>query len=483
MTLLLLLSSCVLVSWPTPDYPYYADTWYGGDTYGWDTGEPDTEDTDDPDPWEPPVACPATRPATSGTTWYVDPAAGDDVSGDGSMASPWASLQYVVDSQVACADAAGTPLHDSAPVSGGDAIVLVGAADPTADLEISGCYLDATLTIKASVQHEPVLHSVRFRGSSGWRLDGLRFENSDAGAMVRIENHELYGAASNIDLVNCAMDSGVLLTRDDFATKASTGVTLQGPDHVTVECNQLTDVAYGVQAFGENLSVLNNHIERFSRDGIATGGHHNRFEGNTVLDSVKLDDGHSDNFFHSHMGSDPDTSSDVVITGNLFANRYTDAQPADTQGPTPCLSGSEEGTRERITVANNVCRTDHGQGIAWLNTNDSVFVNNTVVGGAAFSTDLPEGLEDVPEHSGIEVEGTGNTVRNNLTSWLETPGDHNLVITPADLSRMFAAWPTDLHLREGAPAVDLGTSEGAPTTDLEGRPRDGFPDLGAYEAP
>ncbi len=37
------------------------------------------------------------------------------------------------------------------------------------------------------------------------------------------------------------------------------------------------------------------------------------------------------------------------------------------------------------------------------------------------------------------------------------------------------------RLRDGSPAIDAGTPKGAPSVDLEGRKRDGKPDLGAYE--
>jgi hypothetical protein len=39
----------------------------------------------------------------------------------------------------------------------------------------------------------------------------------------------------------------------------------------------------------------------------------------------------------------------------------------------------------------------------------------------------------------------------------------------------------DGRLLAGSPAIDAGTTEGAPTVDVEGRPRDGRPDIGAYE--
>jgi hypothetical protein len=45
-----------------------------------------------------------------------------------------------------------------------------------------------------------------------------------------------------------------------------------------------------------------------------------------------------------------------------------------------------------------------------------------------------------------------------------------------------SGWPdVDLHLGAGSPAVDAGSADVSPSEDAEGRPRDGAPDIGAYE--
>ena len=46
------------------------------------------------------------------------------------------------------------------------------------------------------------------------------------------------------------------------------------------------------------------------------------------------------------------------------------------------------------------------------------------------------------------------------------------------------AWGTegDYHLRQGSPAIDAADATLAPVTDLEGHPRYGPPDMGAYES-
>jgi len=39
----------------------------------------------------------------------------------------------------------------------------------------------------------------------------------------------------------------------------------------------------------------------------------------------------------------------------------------------------------------------------------------------------------------------------------------------------------DFHLMEGSPCIDAGVDAGAPTTDIEGNPRLGQADIGAFE--
>ncbi len=52
----------------------------------------------------------------------------------------------------------------------------------------------------------------------------------------------------------------------------------------------------------------------------------------------------------------------------------------------------------------------------------------------------------------------------------------------ADDPLFVSGWlEADLHLMPGSPAIDAGIAEGAPAFDLDGNPRGGRPDIGAYE--
>jgi hypothetical protein len=426
-------------------------------------------------------ACPSAY-SFQGSNFYVDPVTGDDDSGDGSSQNPWASIQHVVDLEVDCTDKDGTPRNPGAPIKGGDTIVLVGASGHDPNLEITGCYNSAWVTIRAETQHEPEIASVHFRGSGFWRLDGLSFLNGGKGVMVRVDDHGTQGPARNLQIINSRFTSGDLPTIADWFDHVSDGMRLySGEGPVIARCNQMSQVAMGFVAGGSHIDIIHNTIEYFSRDGIATGGHFNRFIGNQIFDAVSLGDGHHDDFFQSHMGANPDVSSDVEITGNVFMNRYTGGQPAGTWGPTQCLSGFEDGPKERLRITNNLCKADHWHGITWYDTNDSVIVNNTVVGGSDYPG-LPAGSDSWPTRTWISIEGTGNTVRNNITTRNLSGGDHNHEVAPDAIDDYFTDWlGLDLGLATGSPAIDAGNPDGATTHDVLGRPRDQQPDVGAFE--
>ncbi len=426
--------------------------------------------------------CPSEFDVIWGTAWYVDPALGDDATGDGSAGNPWASIQTVVDEFVDSTDQDGVPHHEDAPIQGGDTIILVGAEGHDPDLSISGLYNSDLVTIKADQLHQPVLQSVHFRGSAYWRIDGVQFVHGAAGTMVRMEDHDTQGEAHHNTIANCALTSGPLQTIEEYATQASTGIwLLHEPEHVTVICNEMSRVGQAMTISGSNIDVLYNTVELFSRDGIATGGHHNRFIGNAIYDALDLGDGHHDDFFQSHMGADPDVSSDIEIAYNVFMNRYGPDQPADSYSGTQCLSAFEEGPKTDIRIYNNVCWTHHYHGITWYETDDSLIINNTVVGGSDLPG-LPAGSEEWPNHTWLSVTGSNTLVRNNITTHYDGDGDHNLVVSAADIDDVFVDYVAgDLHLAAGSPAIDAGSTDQAPADDVEGTARDESPDIGAYE--
>lgn len=454
-----------------------------------DTGTPeqdtdpdtDAENDTDTDPIvEESIACPYVSENQTGQVFYVDPIHGDS-NNDGSQDSPWRSLQQVIDDYVDCTDQHGTPHHSNAPIQGGDTIVLVGADGHDSSIDITGCFNSDYVAIQSETLHQAKLSALHIRGGAYWEFDGIAFEKSGGAAIIRAELHSHHGPTHHLNILNTTMTSGNLQTKQDYADKAVGGIDLKAVDHTAIICNRMVKIGKGIGASGDYIDVLHNTIEFFSRDAIVNGGDYNRYLHNRVYDSVKLGDGHHDDFFQSHRGSHDDTSTGLEIGYNLMMNRYSDAQPDDTKGPTQCIGAFGDGPKTGIHLFNNVCKTDHHHGLTWTDTNDSIIVNNTIVGGS----DFPGYARDhgfSPEASWINVSGSGNIVQNNLVSKNYAGGEHNIVITPDQVNTWFTDWSGgDLTLRADAPAVDAGDTAHAPADDILGNPRDSQPDVGAYE--
>lgn len=415
----------------------------------------------------------------TGGQFFVDPANGSD-SNDGSATSPWASIQYVVDNKVDCADQHGSPKHSSAPIKGGDSIVLVGEQGHGDSLYITGCFNDEYVHIVGEKHREPIIRYLKIRGGSYWHLEGISFESDGGGQMVKVEDHDTHGPGHNLRFHDNSFTSGDLQTKQEYIDHSTDAIRLTSTDDTAITCNSMRKIGAGVVASGDRIDFLYNDIRFFSRDALINGGSNNRYIGNTVYDSVKLGDGHHDDFFQSHMGSNPDSSSNIEIAYNVFINRYSAEQPADTRGPTQCIAGFEEGPKTGWLVYNNVCKADHWHGITLNDTHDSIVVNNTVVGGGNLPGGFWTGL--ATEFSWINVSGDGNVVRNNLTTDDEPGGDHNITVTAENVYDIFMDWEgLDLRLNPDAFAVNAGTSMDAPVDDIAGTNRDDYPDAGAYE--
>ncbi|MBP1706018.1 MAG: hypothetical protein H6Q36_1757 [Chloroflexi bacterium] len=119
---------------------------------------------------------------------------------------------------------------------------------------------------------------------------------------------------------------------------------------------------------------------------------------------------------------------------------------------------------ETIRVRNTVFQ---GQKVFWDQTTDTCFAWYD----DESSLPLPTNPFDV-QHSLITGARFGNTT--------PCPGGNNLCDVPSGLTNTSIDDFDPLPLAD-SPAVDSGIVEGAPADDLTGQPRDGKPDMGAYE--
>lgn len=116
----------------------------------------------------------------------------------------------------------------------------------------------------------------------------------------------------------------------------------------------------------------------------------------------------------------------------------------------------------------------------------SITIRNTIFSGRGRNSPLylsPASLFAI-DHTLFYFPQTESPLVHGDTSYtceqLSALGDANLCGDPLFVK---PAWGEtgDYHLQADSPAINTGTSTAAPTVDLENRPRDAFPDLGAYE--
>jgi hypothetical protein len=133
-----------------------------------------------------------------------------------------------------------------------------------------------------------------------------------------------------------------------------------------------------------------------------------------------------------------------------------------------------------------------GDGImVWGDASDAQIVNNTIASNSAEGIQANAGTVLARNNiiygndGGIHNYASGATISSDYNAFWDTGGEYiNVTPGPNDISAdpLFTdAANGDYHLRIGSPCIDAGTPVGAPATDIEGRPRDGAPDMGAYE--
>ena len=102
--------------------------------------------------------------------------------------------------------------------------------------------------------------------------------------------------------------------------------------------------------------------------------------------------------------------------------------------------------------------------------------NSPIYVGRASTLAVGHSLFYLPNSDTILVHGGSSYTADSIS----TLGQDNRYGDPLFVAPAWGA-RGDYHLGESSPAIDAGTRSDAPTDDLDGRPRDNWPDLGAYE--
>jgi len=452
-------------------------------------------------------------PKSSGhSTYYIDPINGDDEHIGTSSSSALQSLDGLWPR-----------------LSGGEIIYLMNG--PYEDLEIRemSSFPD-WISFLPYPGHNPELGEMNFYisngvekatsgGSYNYYLDFIGLHFSDGVKLYNIRNVSFRGCAFT--------KKGPLNGSVDAILK--TGISIKSSGDITVQQCEITQVGIGISAYGEDITLKDNHIHHITHDGMQIIGiHRGLIEGNIIYnaddgvdDSSGYDWNRHNDGIHVYMRGGATLNSsyenqDITIRGNLiydicgqgvqFNNYHFSENGFQNRkfliennifGPTssPVFHNSEGEPVAGLIFRHNTIIDFGEEGRTFTSlAGRNIRCNNYLVDFSTQTTNLEVYNNIFATHASIpdnairkdfnllQSSRKGRTVFGHGSVFYEEP----LFVNPGAL---------DGKLRTGTPAINGGTRLGI-VDDLEGQvipvednlnvdfygnPRDNRPDMGAYE--
>jgi parallel beta-helix repeat protein len=396
------------------------------------------------------------KPTAEAATFYVS-ARGDDEN-DGSEGKPWRTLQRAADT-----------------VTDGDTVIVLPEH-----------YTGFQIT-KGGSEDKPTTFTGLPKGNRRQR--------------ARIDE----GNPGTTDGINIEGAPWVVVEGFEVYNTGRAGIRVVESEHVTIRDNDCHDnFRWGIfTAFSEDLIIEYNDT---SGSADEHGIYVSNSADNPIVRGNRVWENHASGI---QINADAEMGGDGIITGAVVEANKVWANGKDG-GAAINLDGVHGGT-----IQNNVLYNNHASGIALYRINgktasrNNKVLHNTIIQardgrwaivmfdgatGNRFHGNVlwhqgPKGsfnvtadsLPAVSDHNVVMDRFTADDekTRIDLDAWRAKGFDEqSLVAAPPELFE----GAIDFHLKEGSPAIDAGDPENAPLRDLEGRDRDGKPDIGAYEA-
>ena len=190
-----------------------------------------------------------------------------------------------------------------------------------------------------------------------------------------------------------------------------------------------------------------------------------------------------------------------------LSNSYFNFNISGNQGGALNVNNADTYIESCVFLNNNAADTGTGGAISFNSSTGGVNSNlEAAIMNSTFADNLGALADGIASWTEPETDASLNlTLQNNIFSHfgldyaiedgtptvasnggnLTTASSSDILTDAADIldeSPMFVnITDFDLHLEDGSPCIDAGVANGAPDTDIEGNPRVGGIDIGAYE--
>ena len=435
-------------------------------------------------------------------SFYVDPIHGS-MSGDGSLAHPWHTLQEVISANL---------INGVDPTKGvvhaGDAIYLLdGDEGPVTISKWTGAFNNTSfITIAAYPGAHPVIDRLIVQYSSYWNFYGLTIASDSPNILAQLDNdnHIIF----NRNTLYSQPDVTKWTPQDWIASAPAIAIDFTG-SQATIINNTIKNVRNGAYINGDNINFSYNTIDAFADDALDFAVSTSLIHQNTITNHypLLLDGNHNDGMqgwtVNGAVNSNVTIDANIVIASS--GSDVADGIPAIPTG----VGGSVmqgisifDGIWNHVVVTNNLVEADAYHGIGMYGLSDSLIANNTVI---TETSNSQLGL-----WIGVFASKTGAlpvnvVVRNNIASQFNLSNDgvfedHNISLSVAnsptgwqpyagvtyvaDPKTLFVFYDPiaehyNFRLLSSSFAVGSGNANGAPNYNILGIKRQSI-NIGAY---
>ena len=401
---------------------------------------------------------------------YVHDATGDDLTGNGSKASPYKTIKKGL-----------------SEASGGCTVIVMDGNYKGANNR--NLTVGSGITVRS--ENGPTNCIVNCEGTSfpafkltGGVLDGLTIENSHKRGVwcsststimnnvIRNNKADASGAGIFCDSNSSPMISGNTIIYNESYWDGG-GIYCDQNSSPTIESNIITknattDSVYGckgggIHCYASSPTITNNTIE--SNEADFGGGIYCDVSSNVVI---------KDNFIIANeaaLGGGVTLYGDApTLTNNVIAGNKATFTGGNSGGGIRC--DKSDAKLMNNTITGNWAVAGPGAGIYCYDCD--VTMTNTIVWNGSYGIYLNDSDITV---SYSDVQGGKNggiaTVNQSVKNW----GTGNITADP----KFVNAATENYHLLYYSPCIDKGTSSGAPAEDIGGTSRSMPPDIGAHE--